>query len=605
MPDPKVYAQIESTADFNPPGTYAFSPSTFLTYYNDLTVAEDPLAAYYIPLSAVAQRGVNPKLFAIGVIPPAVNLTGNLLDRKLSSTASTAVDDATTGAGQTYVGTVAGVAADRSTYIKDMVDWATNPPKGRSTSDPTYQTVVEGRNNDTNKAYSSCGELPQWMLYNLGVRSDIINRVENTDATYKPGQNSTNLAFNRLSKGISSKTQYNTGDTIFIWNKPTAHDLHTIVVLSQTVDSGGNVTQLKTGEYGQPGGNEFTRDITYKNSDGDIVPAGTPDSTPFMGERQIQRILPLASVLADAAKKGQLVDDIRLPNDAQNGVAADGKSTAWTGDKADAARKQQQKLANTPLIADAAGQAFQAAQRAQYLAVKGALDAMANSPPLRMLVNPKSFSVKGEKIVSDGSWGRNGPIIEHWGNNQDKISASGKVSGFYAVSIEDAGGPGLTRMARNFSQAWQNFQSLYLFYKNNGALYTKDFASGSNQVNLALVGSIYIYYDNILYIGSFDNFSLSEDDAAPFSMDYSYDFTVRAAFLLDQPDTLTYGRVTDPNAGSTVPNSASLIQTTSAANSQTLLGADARAEADVVAIAQPTVPTTITAQALTGINGPF
>jgi hypothetical protein len=190
---------------------------------------------------------------------------------------------------------------------------------------------------------------------------------------------------------------------------------------------------------------------------------------------------------------------------------------------------------------------------------------MANSPPLRMLVNPKSFSVKGEKIVADGNWGRNGPIIEHWGNNQDKISASGKVTGFYAVSVEDAGGPGLTRMARNFSQAWQNFQSLYLFYKNNGALYTKDFASGNNQVNLSLVGSIYIYYDNILYIGSFDNFSISEEDSAPFSMDYSYDFTVRAAFLLDQPDTLTYG--TTP-----IPNAAPLIQTTSAVNPQTLTG---------------------------------
>jgi len=139
--------------------------------------------------------------------------------------------------------------------------------------------------------------------------------------------------------------------------------------------------------------------------------------------------------------------------------------------------------------------------------------------------------VKGEKIVNDGNWGRNGPIIEYWGDNQDKISGSGKSGGFYAIDVTNANGPGITRWARNFSASWQNIQSLYLLYRSNGALFLKDGLAPSF-LNLSLVGSIYIYYDGTLYIGSFDSFNLTEDASAPFTAEYSFEFTVRAAFFL-------------------------------------------------------------------------
>jgi len=171
--------------------------------------------------------------------------------------------------------------------------------------------------------------------------------------------------------------------------------------------------------------------------------------------------------------------------------------------------------------------------------VRAAADAMRNTPPLRMLVNPRSFSVKSEKIVSDGNWGRNGPIIEFWGDNQDKISASGSLAGFFAMDVNNAAGPGLTRHARNFSQAYQNFISLYLLYRNNGGLYLEDSGGTEKTLNLSLLGSIYIYYDSILYIGSFDSFTFGEEDTKPFVSEYSFEFTVRASFILDEP--------TDPN----------------------------------------------------------
>jgi hypothetical protein len=89
-------------------------------------------------------------------------------------------------------------------------------------------------------------------------------------------------------------------------------------------------------------------------------------------------------------------------------------------------------------------------------------------------------------------------------------------------------------MARNFSKGYQNFLSLYLLYRNNAGLYLADFGV-EKRLNLSVVGTVYIYYDNILYLGSFDSFNVTEDDTKPFTLEYSFDFTVRATFLLDNP----------------------------------------------------------------------
>jgi len=211
-------------------------------------------------------------------------------------------------------------------------------------------------------------------------------------------------------------------------------------------------------------------------------------------------------------------------------VGADSVSSGdWNdlGSKnADKALTEQGKLQESPLLSSKLGKALLAAQLDQVKRTKDAIDKMRRCPPLAMRINPASFSVKGEKIVNDGNWGRNGPIIEYWGDNQDKISGSGKIGGFYAIDTANANGPGITRWARNFSASWQNFQALYLLYRSNGALFLKD--------DFSLVGSVYIYYDSAIYIGSFDSFNMTEDANTPFTVEYSFEFTVRAAFLLDQ-----------------------------------------------------------------------
>jgi hypothetical protein len=105
------------------------------------------------------------------------------------------------------------------------------------------------------------------------------------------------------------------------------------------------------------------------------------------------------------------------------------------------------------------------------------------------------------------------------------------------------GGPGLTRVARQYSASYQNFLGLYLLYRNNGGLYVNSLADTLKTnllARLSLVGSIYIYYDNTLYIGSFDTFDVTENDSAPYSLEYNIEFTVRATFLLDGPTEYDY-----------------------------------------------------------------
>ena len=205
-----------------------------------------------------------------------------------------------------------------------------------------------------------------------------------------------------------------------------------------------------------------------------------------------------------------------------------------------------------------ATQTLASQQTAIINAITQQVNQMVNTPPLRLLVNPRSFKNSLEKITSDGSWGRNGPIIEHWGEQMDKIEASGKIAAFYALDSNPPGlltdnDPGLTRMVRNSSTAYQNLLSLYLIYRNNAGIWTEDFINpASTKTNLSIVGSIFIFYDNILYVGSFDNFTISESDEAPYSLEYSFSFTVRAWFEMDQQQDplLAWGPVgTAPTSG--------------------------------------------------------
>lgn len=95
----RIFQQIEDAADYYDPDVYR----SRLTYYQSLELEVDPLSGQFIPLSTAQP---NPKLFAIGIIPPSAVVTGKTLDRS-HSIAALAGGGGSNLSGQAEAGTAA------------------------------------------------------------------------------------------------------------------------------------------------------------------------------------------------------------------------------------------------------------------------------------------------------------------------------------------------------------------------------------------------------------------------------------------------------------------------------------------------------------------
>lgn len=549
----RISEQVETAADYHAPATYGLgsgSPLSLLTFWNNLEVQADPLSFGYVPLSSVAQRGRNPKIFAVGVIPPSANVTGKLLDRSAS------------------VANVQG--ALNSPPHDEVVSSITNTTLGSS------QQGLKGANLPTEFWVDYVG-----MCRRLGVDPVELAAVIESESGWDPtAVNYQGPDHHPVAKGLNQITK-STGVRGVGMTPETWDNFETLSAQEQLpyVETYFSKARVRGADKGQIYVKNFGGHANNPTIEGSkplyIGRAGfdklSPEQQAAIANPEVQFKQYAQNAGADHSGKGYITGEdlavnvatrpqpgIRRRISEASGIVGSGippKPSAISGDgaantygnsaksAAQAAQKQLDKTVASPLNSSELGQQFQAAQRAQIAATATALEQMRNTPPLRMLVNPQSLSFRDSKITSDGNWGREGPIIEHWGDDQTKLSASGKVAAFYSMDVANASGPGLTRNSRNFSQSWQNFQALYLLYRNNGGVYLPDAASSTErQKNLSLIGSMYIYYDNALHIGSFDNFNITETDSSPFTVEYSFDFSIRASFMLDRADDkFTYG----------------------------------------------------------------
>lgn len=532
MPSDKLIArQIETSADYYPPANYSGSGSeSFLTYYNESVFSSDALADQYIALSAVNQRSRNSKMFVVGVIPPSANISNRILDRDIPGK----VIDSNPTRNPNLSPNSTGTDELAARALEDVSIW-----KGHTETDPVGKELIRGYWTAIGQPGVTDTVKTAWSGAYISSRVNSVfpGALDLPHPENKPSGNH----FFYTSAALRRKKLKTSG----YWASDPAEGPAVRVgdiIVSSRGDTLTTWDDVKKGSTGIP---NTHGDIVVKVEDGKVtVIGGNVDDTVR------ERTYALGTT-------GRLAGDgwvavLRLSPDLQANLrpslpvqsdALPGNFQAEGSAKASDAREIQEKIANTPLTDSDISAQYTKAQQAQIDIIAKTVEGMRNAPPLRLLVNPQSFSVKGEKIVSDANWSRNGnTIVEHWGNAQEKISASGKVAGFYAIDSLNASGPGLTRMARNYSQSWQNFQSLQLLYANNAGIYTLD--SSSAERNLSMLGSIYIFYDDILYIGAFDSFNITENDATPFTAEYSFEFTVRAAFLVDNPnpnDRGTYG----------------------------------------------------------------
>lgn len=183
-----------------------------------------------------------------------------------------------------------------------------------------------------------------------------------------------------------------------------------------------------------------------------------------------------------------------------------------------------------------------------------------NAPPaLTLFVNPSTWSINHARSVTEGLT-RAGWLIEHHGENLDTIQAEGTTAGFYTSTT------GLTRLSRKDSAAYRNLIDLVSMYKNNGVVF-----DSIDTRRIVTIGDVEIYYDGVVYVGSFDSFSITEDSRAPFLLRYNFTFIVR--YTSDNPavvqghraKTVAVGEfVKDlplPNIGFSVPSGGSVADT--------------------------------------------
>lgn len=506
--DDPIFRQIETSADYYPVGTYVFGPGTelgfepLLTFYRNLEVTEDPLGSEYVPLSSVAQRGRNPKIFAVGILPPNQVVTERLLDRtRIRLPQSTDL----------YLGGPSQEDLAREEPLIEEDPRGLEMSRDAGASEPLPASVIARNDHLINGLHGSIQPLIRELIR--------IAAQEGIQLVVTEGVRSEARQQELYDRG-------RTNDKPKVTNALPGNSWHQYGLAA-------DVAIVKNAK-GQP---HWPPDLSLWGRIGAIGESlglrwggnfDLPDRPHFEYHPGFH---------IQQAKAGVRPP---IPPPGPNPVLADTLASPFLEGSRFSARhsKIQGKMVGTDVrVRDRSLEL----QQSQAKVIKSALHAMANTPPLRMLINPSKFSVKSQKIGNSGNWGRRGPILQFWGDDQDKISGSGKVAGFYAVEAFGRGGPGLTRHARNFSQSWQNFMALFMMYRSNGGVFLNDLGQANRDLLLSTVGSVYIYYDNIIYIGSFDSFGISESDGSPFTVDYNFEFTVRASFLLEYPDEYNYG----------------------------------------------------------------
>jgi len=528
--DEPVYRQIERQADLYQPSVYQM-----LSFYQALETETEPMDGKFIPLTSVTPLSPRKtKIFAVGILPPPSFVTARVLDRSasLQSASYGPVTDSAEVIAAAQVEEVQGNAVNDPAFVSTGPDTSVfTPARGVFAKSAAL----------TNELHPSIQPLIQ-KLIELAAQQGInlvvvqgFRSIEYQDGLYAQGRTAPGNIVTGTKGGeswhnfglafdvamISPGPDPRAGDPT--WPKGIEH-WRVVGALGQSIGLIWGGTFSKIADYGHF---EYHPGITKAQARTGARP-------------EVQAGLPIP--LADTA----------LP------------ATKWKSEGAankDKATKTIAQVADRDLNQTNLGKAFAAAQESSIKRMRDQLEQMARTPPLRLLVNPQSFRVSAEKVISSGNWGRNGPIIEHWGENQDKIEGSGKIAAYYSMDASNHAAMGLSRTARQFSTSYQNLLSLFLIYKNNGGVWFDDplVATTSGAKNLSVVGSVYLYYDEILYIGSFDNLNLSESDGAPFTLEYTFSFTVRAWYLLDHLDdpqyTFSYGLNLPPSEPVGAPGS--------------------------------------------------
>ena len=153
-----------------------------------------------------------------------------------------------------------------------------------------------------------------------------------------------------------------------------------------------------------------------------------------------------------------------------------------------------------------------------------------NVPPLTLYINPTQMTTNYTKIQEYSQRSRSQIIFQTWGEEQPKLSITGKIGAFIAGATVSSGSQqrttaptGMQFASKRDSAAFQQLMSLMTFYRNNGYIY--DTIGKSNAHHM--VGVVEISYDHFTYIGNFQSFNWRYDEQHQNGgMEFDFEFTV-------------------------------------------------------------------------------
>ena len=147
-------------------------------------------------------------------------------------------------------------------------------------------------------------------------------------------------------------------------------------------------------------------------------------------------------------------------------------------------------------------------------------DKEGNRLTFTMLINPSNMN-HGKTSSVYSSYTRNGYVTQLWGSNQDLISSTGKTAAFMVE------GSGLTNLARRRSFAYTNFLALLYSYRNNGYQFLDpSFLKDTLTRVINIIHGVELFYDNHIFMGHFNNFTIDESADRPYLFDYNFEFVI-------------------------------------------------------------------------------
>ena len=134
------------------------------------------------------------------------------------------------------------------------------------------------------------------------------------------------------------------------------------------------------------------------------------------------------------------------------------------------------------------------------------LQAVLQTPPLVLLINPQSLSISYTKIQQFSDRTRTGYVFHAWGEEQPKMSIEARCGAFIS------GGKGVQVASKRDSAAWQNLMTAFHLYRNNGYIYDTVGQSLANH----FIGALSIRYDQWIYYGHMESFSWTYEEGNQF-----------------------------------------------------------------------------------------